>query len=54
MRIVKQVNLIKQTANGSVSMTLPKIFVDMYDLKPGDKATFIFDNKNPNQLTIKF
>lgn len=52
MKIEKIVKLQKQSKEGTISMTLPKIFVEMFGYKPGDKIKFILDTTN-ECLTIK-
>lgn len=52
MKIEKTVKLQKQSKDGTISMTLPRIFVNMYQYKPGDKVTVVLDTEQ-NLLSIE-
>lgn len=52
MQIEKVVKLQKQSKDGTISMTLPKMFADIYGYKPGDKIAVVLDTEQ-NILFLK-
>lgn len=52
MQINKKVKLQKQTKDGTISMTIPKQFVDMFNWVPGDVVTVTFNTENEMILTL--
>ena len=54
MLIEKKVSLQKQTNAGTMSITIPKQFVDIFNLKQGDTITVILDTEKDRTLQLKF
>lgn len=53
MQITQTVKLQRQSKDGTISMTVPKKFVNMYGWKPGDIVTIIFDTDNVDYIKVQ-
>ena len=48
----RKVRAQKQNKDGTISITIPKPFVDQLGYKPGDLFIFVLDTDNPEYLTM--
>ena len=53
MKFEQNVKLQKQSSDGTISMTLPKIFAKQLKWNVRDIVTVELDSDNPNILTIR-
>ena len=53
MKFEQSVKLQKQSTDGTISMTLPKIFAKQLNWNVKDVVTVELDSNNPNILTIR-